>query len=392
MNEDSYPLSGKGSFYSLFFLTRVGINLSLDGCGLRGNILMINATEVPMLDHVDMGLYKIVNAEQDGREVDLTLLNPLRMNRYTQVHVPLPGDDWTSSRVLSSAAYGGGTPEATLTGQPIIVHRNDDGTPESISSVIMPGLRTRVLERTNDSVDDDHPETGDDTVDGTIVRPSSVRIVIDDKGQSFISMVFVDSGGVETGCHVPVDGCGPVVTGLVDAASTIMLRLSGMVMATPKALPVSSLVIGRPLRLDVDGHGRIVAFRSIYNGESFPVEQNDTMKDDYRHHVVGHDWEVEDHDDEDAVLGKERPVNGADIGLCRFTGRPALRVRFSDYEPGRRSSAWLPLDEDTIGRLVGVGNHDGTGMRYLSDIISGIRVGVVPSAVVGMSSIGSISS
>lgn len=345
-----------------------------------------------MLDHIDMSLHKIVNAEQDGREVDLTLLNPLRMNRYTQVHVPLPGDDWASSRVLSSAAYGGGTPENALTGQPIIVHRNNDGEPESISSVIMPGLRTSVLDRPSYDVDDDHPETGDDTVDGTIMRPSSVRIVIDDKGQSFISMVFVDSGGVETDCRFPVKNCGPVVVGLVDAASTIMLRLSGMVMATPKALPVSSLVIGRPLRLDVDDHGRVVAFRSIYNDEVFPVEQNDTMKDDYRHHVVGHDWEVEDHDDEDAVLGKERPVNGADIGLCRFTGRPALRIQFSDYEPGRRSSAWLPLDEDTIGRLVGVGNHDGTGMRYLSDIISGIRVGVVPSAVVGMSSIGSISS
>ena len=345
-----------------------------------------------MLDHVNMGLHKIVNAEQNDREVDLTLLNPLRMNRYTQVHVPLSGDDWPSSRVLSSAAYGGGTPEAALTGQPIIVHRNDDGTPESISSVIMPGLRTRVLERTNDSMDDDHSDTGDDTVDGTIVRPSSVRIVIDDKGQSLISMVFVDSDGVETDCRVPVYGCGPAVTGLVDAASTIMLRLSGMVMATPKALPVSSLVIGRPLRLDVDGHGRIVAFRSIYNGESFPVD-NAVSEGDYRHRVVGRDWEVEDHDDEDAVLGKERPVNGADIGLCRFTGRPALRIQFSDYEPGRRSSAWLPLDEDTIGRLVSAGNHDdGSGMRYLSDIIFGIRVGVVPSAVVGMSSISSISS
>lgn len=342
-----------------------------------------------MLDHIDMGLHKIVNAEQDGREVDLTLLNPLRMNRYTQIHVPLPGDDWTSSRVLSSAAYGDGTPENALTGQPIIVHRNDDGTPESISSVIMPGLRTIVLDR---FADNDYPETGDDTVDGTIMRPSSVRIVIDDKGQSFISMVFVDSGGVETDCRVPVYGCGPAVTGLVDAVSTIMLRLSGMVMATPKALPVSSLVIGRPLRLDVDDHGRVVAFRSIYNGEFFPVEQNDTMKSDYRHRVLGHNWEVEDHDDEDAVPGKERPVNGADIGLCRFTGRPALRIQFSDYEPGRRSSAWLPLDEDTIGRLVGAGNHDGAGMRYLSDIISGIRVGVVPSAVVGMSSISSISS
>lgn len=345
-----------------------------------------------MLDHIDMGLHKIVNAEQDGREVDLTLLNPLRMNRYTQVHVPLPGDDWTSNRVLSSTAYGDGTPENALTGQPIIVHRNDDGMPESISSVIMPGLRTIVLDRPAYDVDDDHPETGDDTVDDTIMRPSSVRIVIDDKGQPFISMVFVDDGGCETRCRFPVKNCGPVVVGLVDAVSTIMLRLSGMVMATPKALPVSSLVIGRPLRLDVDDHGRVVAFRSIYNDEVFPVEQNDTMKDDYRHRVLGHDWEVEDHDDEDAVLGKERPVNGADIGLCRFTGRPALRVRFSDYEPGRRSSAWLPLDEDTIGRLVDVGNHDGTGMRYLSDIISGIRVGVVPSAVVGMSSISSISS
>ena len=345
-----------------------------------------------MLDHIDMGLHKIVNAEQDGREVDLTLLNPLRMNRYTQIHVPLPGDDWTSSRVLSSAAYGDGTPENALTGQPIIVHRNDDGEPKSISSVIMPGLRTSVLDRPAYDVDDDHPETGDDTVDDTIMRPSSVRIVIDDKGQSFISMVFVDDGGCETRCRVPVYGCGPAVTGLVDAVSTIMLRLSGMVMATPKALPVSSLVIGRPLRLDVDDHGRVVAFRSIYNGEFFPVEQNDTMKDDYRHRVLGHDWEVEDHDDEDAVPGKERPVNGADIGLCRFTGRPALRIQFSDYEPGRRSSAWLPLDEDTIGRLVGAGNHDGAGMRYLSDIISGIRVGVVPSAVVGMSSISSISS
>lgn len=342
-----------------------------------------------MLDHVNMGLHKIVNAEQDGREVYLTLLNPLRMNRYTQVHVHLPGDDWTSSRVLSSAAYGDGTPENALTGQPIIVHRNNDGEPESISSVIMPGLRTSVLDR---FADNDHPETGDDTIDGTIMRPSSVRIVIDDKGQSFISMVFVDDGGCETRCRVPVEGCGPIVVGLVDAVSTIMLRLSGMVMATPKALPVSSLVIGRPLRLDVDEHGRVVAFRSIYNDEVFPVKQNDTMKDDYRHRVIGHDWEVEDHDDEDTVLGKERPVNGADIGLCRFTGRPALRIQFSDYEPGRRSSAWLPLDEDTIGRLVGVGNHDGTGMRYLSDIISGIRVGVVPSAVVGMSSIGSISS
>lgn len=343
-----------------------------------------------MLDHIDMGLYKIVNAEQDGREVYLTLLNPLRMNRYTQVHVHLPGDDWTSSRVLSSAAYGDGTPEAALTGQPIIVHRNDDGEPESISSVIMPGLRTSVLDR---FANNDYPETGDDTVDGTIMRPSSVRIVIDDKGQSFISMVFVDEVGCETRCRVPVKGCGIIVVGLVDAVSTIMLRLSGMVMASPKALPVSSLVIGRPLRLDVDDHGRVAAFRSIYNDEVFPVEQNDdTMKDDYRHRVIGHDWEVEDHDDEDAVLDKERPVNGADIGLCRFTGRPALRIQFSDYEPGRRSSAWLPLDEDTIGRLVGVGNHDGTGMRYLSDIISGIRVGVVPSAVVGMSSIGSISS
>ena len=247
-------------------------------------------------------------------------------------------------------------------------------------------------DRPDDDVDDDSLETGDDTVDGTIVRTSSVRIVIDDKWQSFISMVFVDSDGVETGCRVPVNGCGPAVTGLVDAASTIMLRLSGMVVATPKALPVSSLVIGRPLRLDVDGHGRVVAFRSIYNGEAFPVEQNDTVKDDYRHRVIGHDWEVEDHDDEDEVLGKERPVSGADVGLCRFTGRPALRVRFSDYEPGRRSSAWLPLDEDTIGRLVSAGHHDGTGMRYLSDIILGIRVGVVPSAVVGMSSISSISS
>ena len=341
-----------------------------------------------MLDNVDMDLHKIVNAEQEGRVVGLTLLNPLRMARYTQVHVPIPGDDWTSSRVLSSAAYGDGTPENALTGQPIIVHRNDDGEPESISSVIMPGLRAIVLDRT---ADNDYPETGDDTVDDTIMRPSSVRIVIDDKGQSFISMVFVDEEGCETRCSVPVDGCGPAVTGLVDPASTIMLRLSGMVMASPKALLVSSLVVGRPLRLDVDGHGRIVAFRSIYNGEAFPVEQNDTMKDDYRHHVVGRDWEVEDHDDEDAVLGKERPVNGADIGLCRFTGRPALRIQFSDYEPGRRSSAWLPLDEDTIGRLVSVGNHDDTGMRYLSDIISGIRVGVVPSAVVGMSSISSIS-
>ena len=341
-----------------------------------------------MLDNVDMDLHKIVNAEQEGRVVGLTLLNPLRMARYTQVHVPIPGDDWTSSRVLSSAAYGDGTPENALTGQPIIVHRNDDGTPESISSVIMPGLRTSVLGST---ADNDYPETGDDTVDDTIMRPSSVRIVIDDKGQSFISMVFVDEEGCETRCSVPVDGCGPAVTGLVDAASTIMLRLSGMVMASPKALLVSSLVVGRPLRLDVDGHGRIVAFRSIYNGEAFPVEQNDTMKDDYRHHVIGRDWEVEDHDDEDTVLGKERPVSGADVGLCRFTGRPALRIQFSDYEPGRRSSAWMPLDEDTIGRLVGAGNHDGTGMRYLSDIISGIRVGVVPSAVVGMSSISSIS-
>lgn len=342
-----------------------------------------------MLDHIDMGLYKIVNAEQDGREVYLTLLNPLRMNRYTQVHVHLPGDDWTSSRVLFSAAYGDGTPENALTGQPIIVHRNDDGEPESISSVIMPGLRTSVLDRV---ADNDNPETGDDTVDGTIMRPSSVRVVVDDKGQSFISMVFVDDGGCETRCRVPVKGCGPIVVGLVDAVSTIMLRLSGMVMATPKALPVSSLVIGRPLRLDVDEHGRVVAFRSIYNDEVFPVEQNDTMKDDYRHRVIGHDWEVEDHDDEDPVLDKERPVNGADIGLCRFTGRPALRIQFSDYEPGRRSSSWLPLDEDTIGRLVGAGHHDdGSGMRYLSDIISGIRVGVVPSAVVGMSSIGSIS-
>lgn len=345
-----------------------------------------------MLDHVDMDLHKIVTAEQDGREVDLTLLNPLRMNRYTQVHVHLPGDDWTSSRVLSSAAYGDGTPENALTGQPIIVHRNDDGEPESISSVIMPGLRTSVQDRPDDDVDDDSLETGDDTVDGTIVRPSSVRIALDDKGQSFISMVFVDEEGCETRCSVPVDGCGPAVTGLVDAVSTIMLRLSGMVVATSKALPVSSLVIGRPLRLDVDDHGRVVAFRSIYNDEVFPVEQNDTMKDDYRHHVVGRDWEVEDHDDEDTVLGKERPVSGADIGLCRFTGRPALRVRFSDYEPGRRSSAWLPLDEDNIGRLASASHHDGTGMRYLSDIISGIRVGVVPSAVVGMSSISSISS
>ena len=343
-----------------------------------------------MLDHVDMGLYKIVNAEQDGREVYLTLLNPMRMNRYTQLRVPIPGDEWTSSRVLSSAAYGDGTPENALTGQPIIVHRNNDGEPESISSVIMPGLRTSVLDR---FADNDNPETGDDTIDGTIMRPSSVRIVIDGKGQSFISMVFVDDGGGETKCRVPVKSCGTVVAGLVDAVSTIMLRLSGMVMATPKALPVSSLVIGRPLRLDVDGHGRVVAFRSIYNDEVFPVEQNDTMKGDYRHRVIGHDWEVEDHDDEDTVLGKERPVSGADIGLCRFTGRPALRVRFSDYEPGRRSSAWLPLDEDTIGRLVSAGNHDdGSGMRYLSDIISGIRVGVVPSAVVGMSSISSISS
>jgi len=347
-----------------------------------------------MLDHVNMGLHKIVNAEQDDREVDLTLLNPLRMNRYTQVHVPLPGDDWTSSRVLSSAAYGDGTPENALTGQPIIVHRNDDGTPESISSVTMPGLRTRVSDRAvDDSVDDDSLEAGDDTVDGTIMRPSSVRIVIDDKGQSFISMVFVDDEGGETRCRVPVEGCGPVVVGLVDAVSTIMLRLSGMVMATPKALPVSSLVIGRPLRLDMDDHGRVVAFRSIYNDEVFPVEQNDTIKDDYRHRVIGHDWEVEDHDDEDAVLGKERPVSGAEVGLCRFTGRPALRIQFSDYEPGRRSSAWLSLDEDIIGRLVGTGNHDdGSGMRYLSDIISGIRVGVVPSAVVGMSAISSISS
>lgn len=343
-----------------------------------------------MLDHVDMDLHKIVNAEQEGREVYLTLLNPLRMNRYTQLRVPIPGDDWTSSRVLSSAAYGDGTPENALTGQPIIVHRNNDGEPESISSVIMPGLRTRVLDRV---ADNDNPETGDDTIDGTIMRPSSVRIVIDDKGQSFISMVFVDDVGCETRCRVPVKSCGHVVMGLVDAASTIMLRLSGMVMATPKALPVSSLVIGRPLRLDVDGHGMVVAFRSIYNGEAFPVEQNDTVKGDYRHRVIGHDWEVEDHDDEDEVLGKERPVSGADVGLCRFTGRPALRVRFSDYEPGRRSSAWLPLDEDTIGRLVGAGHHDdGSGMRYLSDIISGIRVGVVPSAVVGMSSISSISS
>lgn len=346
-----------------------------------------------MLDHVDMSLHKIVNAEQDGREVDLTLLNPLRMNRYTQVHVPLPGDDWTSSRVLSSAAYGDGTPENALTGQPIIVHRNDDGEPESISSVIMPGLRTRVLERPADDVDDDSLETGDDTVDGTIMRPSSVRIVIDDKGQSFISMVFVDDGGGETRCRVPVKGCGPVVVGLVDAVSTIMLRLSGMVMATHKALPVSSLVIGRPLRLDVNDHGQIAAFRSIYNDEVFPVEQNDTMEDDYRHRVVGHDWEVEDHDDEeDPVLGKDRPVSGAEVGLCRFTGRPALRIQFSDYEPGRRSSAWLPLDEDIIGRLVGEGHHDGFGMRYLSDIISGIRVGVAPSPVVGMGAINSISS
>lgn len=345
-----------------------------------------------MLDHVNMDLHKIVNAEQEGREVYLTLLNPMRMNRYTQLRVPIPGDDWTSSRVLSSAAYGDGTPENALTGQPIIVHRNNDGEPESISSVIMPGLRTRVPDRPDDDVDDDSLETGDDTVDGTIVRPSSVRIVIDDKRQSFISMVFVDDGGCETRCRVPVNGCGPAVTGLVDAASTIMLRLSSMVMATPKALPVSSLVIGRPLRLDMDGHGRIVAFRSIYNGEAFPVKQNDTVKGDYRHRVIGHDWEVEDHDDEDEVLGKERPVSGADVGLCRFTGRPALRVRFSDYEPGRRSSAWLPLDEDTIGRLVSADHHDDTGMRYLSDIISGIRVGVVPSAVVGMSSISSISS
>lgn len=345
-----------------------------------------------MLDHVDMDLHKIVNAEQEGRVVGLTLLNPLRMARYTQVHVHLPGDDWTSSRVLSSAAYGGGTPENALTGQPIIVHRNDDGTPESISSVIMPGLRAKVLDRQVDDVDDDSLEIGDDTIDGTIVRTSSVRIALDDKGQSFISMVFVDEEGCETRCSVPVDGCGPAVTGLVDAASTIMLRLSGMVMASPKALLVSSLVVGRPLRLDVDGHGRIVAFRSIYNGEAFPVEQNDTMKDDYRHHVIGRDWEVENHDDEDAVLDKERPVSGADIGLCRFTGRPALMVRFSDYEPGRRSSAWLPLDEDTISRLVGAGHHDDTSMRYLSDIILGIRVGTVPSAVVGMSSISSISS
>lgn len=346
-----------------------------------------------MLDNVDMDLHKIVNAEQEGRVVGLTLLNPLRMARYTQVHVPIPGDDWTSSRVLSSAAYGDGTPENALTGQPIIVHRNDDGTPESISSVIMPGLRTSVLDSiAYDGVNDDHPETGDDTIDGTIVRTSSVRIVIDDKVQSFISMVFVGSDGVETGCRVPVNGCGPAVTGLVDAVSTIMLRLSGMVVATSKALPVSSLVIGRPLRLDVDGHGRVTAFRSIYNGEAFPVEQNDTMKDDYRHRVIGHDWEFENHDDEDTVLGKERPVSGADIGLCRFTGRPALRIQFSDYEPGRRSSAWLPLDENTIGRLVGAGYHDGAGMRYLSDIISGIRVGVAPSAVVGMSSISSISS
>lgn len=345
-----------------------------------------------MLDHVDMSLHKIVNAEQEGRVVGLTLLNPLRMARYTQVHVPIPGDDWTSSRVLSSAAYGGGTPENALTGQPIIVHRNDDGEPESISSVIMPGLRARVLDRTAyDGVNDDHPETGDDTVDGTIVRTSSVRVVVDGGGKPFISMVFVDNSGGETRLRVPVDGCGPAVTGLVDAASTIMLRLSGVVVASPKALPVSSLVIGRPLRLDVDGHGRVTAFRSIYNGEAFPVEQNDTMKDDYRHHVVGRDWEIEDHDDEDVVLGKERPVSGAEVGLCRFTGRPALRIQFSDYEPGRRSSAWMPLDEDTIGRLVGAGNHDGTGMRYLSDIISGIRVGVVPSAVVGMSSISSIS-
>lgn len=346
-----------------------------------------------MLDHIDMGLHKIVNVGQDGREVGLTLLNPLRMNRYTQIHVPLPGSDWTSSRVLSSAAYGDGTPEAALTGQPIIVHRNDDGEPESISSVIMPGLRTRVLDRVTDDVDDDHPETGDDTVDGTIMRTSSVRIVIDDKGQSFISMVFVDGDGGETKFRVPVKSCGTIVVGLVDAVSTIMLRLSGMVVATTKALPVSSLVIGRPLRLDVDDHGRVVAFRSIYNDEVFPVEQNDTMKDDYRHRVIGHDWEIEDHDDEDTVLDKERPVSGADVGLCRFTGRPALRIQFSDYEPGRRSSAWLPLDEDTIGRLVSAGNHDdGSGMRYLSDIISGIRVGVVPSAVVGMSSISSISS
>lgn len=343
-----------------------------------------------MLDHINMDLYKIVNAEQDDREVGLTLLNPLRMARYTQIHVPLPGDDWSSSRVLSSVAYGDGTPENALTGQPIVVHRNDDGEPESISSVIMPGLRAIVLDRTTyGGVDDDSLETGDDTVDGTIVRPSSVRIVIDDKGQSFISMVFVDNSGGETRLRVPVDGCGTAVTGLVDAASTIMLRLSGMVMASPKALPVSSLVIGRPLRLDVDDHGRVVAFRSIYNDEVFPVEQNE---DDYRHRVIGHDWEVEDHDDEDAVLDKERPVNGADIGLCRFTGRPALRIQFSDYEPGRRSSAWLPLDEDNIGRLASASHHDGTGMRYLSDIISGIRVGVVPSAVVGMSSISSISS
>ena len=345
-----------------------------------------------MLDNVDMDLHKIVNAEQEDRVVGLTLLNPLRMARYTQIHVPIPGDDWTSSRVLSSAAYGSGASENALTGQPIIVHRNNDGEPESISSVIMPGLRTSVLDRPDDDVDDDSLETGDDTVDGTIVRPSSVRVVVDGGGKPFISMVFVDDGGCETRCRVPVDGCGPVVTGLVDAASTIMLRLSGMVMATPKALPVSSLVIGRPLRLDVDGHGRVTAFRSIYNGEAFPVEQNDTMKDDYRHRVIGHDWEFENHDDEDTVLGKERPVSGADIGLCRFTGRPALRIQFSDYEPGRRSSAWLPLDENTIGRLVGAGYHDGAGMRYLSDIISGIRVGVAPSAVVGMSSISSISS
>lgn len=345
-----------------------------------------------MLDHVNMDLHKIVNAGQDGKEVGLTLLDPLRMARYTQVNVPLPGDEWTSSRVLSSAAYGDGTPENALTGQPIIVHRNDDGEPESISSVIMPGLRTRVLDGvTDDGVDDDHPEIGDDTVDGTIMRTSSVRIVIYDKRQSFVSMVFVDEGGCETKFRVPVKNCGTVVAGLVDAVSTIMLRLSGMVMASPKALPVSSLVIGRPLRLDVDGHGRVVAFRSIYNGEAFPVD-NAVSEDDYRHRVIGHDWEFEDHDDEDTVLGKERPVSGADVGLCRFTGRPALRIQFSDYEPGRRSSAWLPLDEDTIDRLIGVVNHDGTGMRYLSDIISGIRVGVVPSAVVGMSSISSISS